>query len=85
MTCSQTGCNSIGNNLGQNLNRTNRVIVTWNTNGDLIWVTVGVKNSDNRNAELLSLGDSQVLFVGVNNPDRRRRLGYVANTTESFF
>src|SRR5690606_13406230 len=63
--------------------RANSVVVTRDGVGDLVGVAVGVENCDDRDAKLLRLVDREVLLLGVDHPERRRRLGHVADTAKS--
>src|SRR5690606_29550941 len=50
---------------------------------DLVGVAVGVEDRDDRDAELARLVDGEVLLLGVDDPQRRRGLGEVADTAEA--
>ena len=82
MTLDQTFSNRIGDDLGEQGHRANRVVVTRNWVLEVIGVSVGIQNSDYRNTELLGFIDSEVLAQWVNNPESARRLGKVADSTE---
>ncbi len=75
------GCR-VGNYLGQKLDGADCVVVTRDADFDVIWVTVGVKDGNNWDTQLLCLGDRKVLLVGVNYPKCTWSLGYVANAAE---
>jgi hypothetical protein len=49
---------------------------------ELVGVGVGVEDADHGDAELLGLVDREVLALGVDDPDRRRRLLQVADAAE---
>src|SRR6478735_4517466 len=49
----------------------------------LIGIAVGVEDRDDRDVQLARLRDGKVLLVGVDDPDRRRHLDHVADTTEA--
>src|SRR5699024_2568258 len=74
--------NSGGDDGGQQVCRTDRVVVARNRVLDLVRVAVGVQDGDNRDAQLLRLGDSDVLLVGVNDPHCRRDLGHVGDAAQ---
>ena len=82
MALDQTFSNSIGDDLGEQGHRANRVVVTRNGVLEVIGVSVGVQDSDYRNSELLGFIDSEVLSQRVNNPESAGRLGKVADSTE---
>jgi hypothetical protein len=74
---------SISNHAGEQSYRADSVVVSGNGVSHLIGVAVGVEDTDNGDTELGSLVNSEVLLLGVNNPDSRRGLGQVADTTEA--
>src|SRR5699024_12142446 len=59
------------------------VIVAWDWEVDVIWVTVGVQDSDNWNVQLVRLSNSNVLLVGINNPQCGWSLGQLRDATEN--
>ena len=83
MTLDQAFGSGIRNDASQQRDGADGVVVARNRVLNVVWVAVRVENSDDRDAELVCLVDGEVLFLGVDNPDRRRRLRQVANTTEA--
>jgi len=83
VTLDQAFGSGIRNDAGQQRNGADGVVVARNRVLNFVWVAVRVENSDDRDAELVCLVDGEVLFLGVDDPDRRRRLRQVANTTEA--
>ena len=67
----------------QQANRTNGVIVAGNRVRHFVGVAVRVENSNNGDAELACLVNSEVLLLGVDNPHRAWRLSEVADTAEA--
>ena len=59
-----------------------RIVVSGNRELDDIGVDVGVDDSDDRNAELVGLGDGDVFFLGVEDEDRVRSLVHAANAAQ---
>ena len=82
MACNHSiGCR-VRNYLCQELDRADCVVVTRDSDLDVVWVTVGVKDGNYWDAQLLCLCDRKVLFVGVNDPESAWGLRDVANTAE---
>src|SRR5919205_1601942 len=78
----QTLGNSVGNNAGQEVHGADGVVVARDREIDFVRIAVGVQDGHNRDVELLGLVNSQVLLLGVNNPQHGRCLGQVADTAE---
>ena len=83
MTLDESLGHSVGDDPREQTYRADGVVVTRNRVGELVGVAVGVEDADNRDAQLLGLIDSEVLLLGVNNPERARRLLQVADTAEA--
>src|SRR6185312_2873029 len=72
----------IGDDARQQADGTDGVVVTRNRVLHLVGVAVGVEDRDDRDTELARLVNGEVLLLGVDDPDRGRRFGEVADTTE---
>ena len=82
MTHDETFGHGVGDDTSQQSNRTNCVVVTRDRVRELVGVGVGVEDAHDRDAKLLRFLDGKVLALGVNNPQRTRGLGEVADSTE---
>ncbi|CDK01395.1 exported hypothetical protein [Microbacterium sp. C448] len=78
----QTLGSGVGDDAGEQAHRADRIVVTGDRVLELVRVGVGVEDADHGDAELLCLVDREVLALGVDDPDRRGRLGQVADSAE---
>src|SRR4051794_41070545 len=81
-----TGQQALGDGVrddaGERGDRPDGVVVARDRVVDLIRVTVGVEDRDDRDAELACLRDRDVLLLRVNHPDGARQLLHVADAAE---
>ena len=78
----ETVGDGVGDDPGQQSHRADGVVVTRDLVVDLVGVTVGVEDRDDRQTELASLVDSQVLFLRVDDPHGRRDPSHRADAAE---
>ena len=76
------GC-GIRDNARQQCNRADGVVITRNRVLNFIRVAVRVENADDRDAKLARLVNGEVLLLSVNDPDCRRGLREVTDSTEA--
>src|SRR4029453_17999074 len=74
--------NGVGNNAGEQVYGADGVVVARDREVNFVGIAVGVQDGNNRDVQLLGFVDSKVFLLGVNNPQNRRGLGQVADTTE---
>jgi hypothetical protein len=72
----------VGDHTGQQGDGADGVVVAGDRVVDLVGVTVGVEDRDDRDVELARLVDGEVLLLGVHDPHRRRRALHVADASE---
>src|SRR4051812_37135932 len=72
----------VGDHAGQQLGAADRVVVTRDRVIDLVRVAVGVEDRDDRDAQLAGFADGDVLLLGVDDPNRARHLGHLADAAE---
>jgi len=82
VTLDQAFSNGISHELGQQSNRADSVVIPGDGVVEIIGVGVGVKNSNNRNPQLLGFVDREVFAKRVDDPDRIGGFGECANSTE---
>ena len=78
----QTVGDGIGHHPGEQPDGADRVVVAGDRVVDLVRVAVGVEDPDDRDVQLARLLDGEVLFLRVDDPDRGRRTGHLADATE---
>ena len=78
----QTIGDSVGDDAGQQRDRTDGVVVARDREVDLVGIAVGVEDADDRDVQLARLVDGEVLALGVDDPDRGGRLLQVADTAQ---
>src|SRR5690606_26535038 len=78
----QTLGDRVGHDPGEQADGADRVVVARDRVVDDVGIAVGVQDADDRDAQLARLLDGEVLLVGVDDPDRVRRPGHVADTAE---
>ena len=83
MTLDEALGSSVSNDAREEANRADGVVVTRDRVRNIIRVAVGVEDRDNGDTKLVSLVNREVLLLGVNDPDRRRGLREVTDTTEA--
>ena len=72
----------VGDHAGEQRDGADGVIVAGDAVVDLVRISVGVQDGDDRDAQLASLGDREVLLLGIDDPHGRGNLGHVANAAE---
>ena len=78
----QTVGDGVGDHAGQQADGADRVVVARDREVDQVRVAVGVQDADDRDPQLAGLLDGEVLLVGVDDPDRRRRAGHVPDAAQ---
>src|SRR3954465_7226494 len=72
----------VGDGAGDQLHRADRVVVAGDRHGDQVRVGVGVDDGDDRDAELVGLGDGDLLLLRVDDEHEARRAGEAPDTVE---
>jgi len=62
--------------------RANRVVVSWNRNGDQVGIGIRIYDRDHRNPELVRLGDGDPFLLGVHHEQRARQPAQVLDARE---
>ena len=72
-----------GDHPGEQRGGADRVVVARDRVVDQVGIAVGVEDRDDRDVQLASLRNREVLLIGVDDPDRRGHLDHVADTAEA--